>query len=390
MTILAGVANREIEVREGETASIDIVTRAVVVGGRVTRAGQGLPGDVVSVMGRDSGAVSAFMGMTSSAASPPQGPPPLTATTREDGGYELLVFGPGPSYVQMRSPEQSYPAREVDVPDVERYELDLEVAEASVSGVVVDKEPGTPLAEALVTLREPGPEGKWKGGGTSGPDGRFSIAAEPGEYLLEARARSRKPSTLAVTVGTGGLSDVRLEMEAGLDIRGRVRTPRDVRGGGRVYAIDAEGDARASTAAERPSLPDGSFHLSGLDARPYALVCGSERAGFAMRTGVTPGDDPVALTLRPGGRVLARVVGPDGAPATDTYLRLVSWDGVRFRSAPVGDARPTETPGVVEVAVPAGSIEIAAAWGNKTYGSATARVLSGETTSLDLVLKELC
>ena len=58
-------------------------------------------------------------------------------------------------------------------------------------------------------------------------------------------------------------------------------------------------------------------------------------------------------------------------------------------SAPVGDARPTEAPGVFEVAVPAGSIEIAAAWGNKTYGSAAARVVSGVTTRLDLVLREL-
>jgi protocatechuate 3,4-dioxygenase beta subunit len=389
MTILAGVANREMEVKEGETAAVDLVTREVVVAGRVTRGGQGLPGVVVGVMGRDSGAVSAFMGMTSSAASPPQGPPPLSATTREDGGYELLVFGPGRSYVQMRSPEQSYPGREVDVPDVERYELDLEVGDAGVSGVVVDKESAAPVADAQVVLREPGPEGKWKGGGPSGPDGRFSIAAEPGEYLLEARARARKPSTLAITVGSGGLSDVRLEMEAGLDIRGRVldaagRPAAEIQ----VYPIDAEGDIPGLYGGGAPVLPDGSFHLSGLDARPYTLVCGSEHAGFAMRTGVTPSDDPVTLTLGPGGRILARVVGPDSAPVTDIYLRVVSWNGVRFRSAPVGDSRPTEAPGVFEVAVPAGSIEIAAAWGSKTYGSATARVVSGETSSLDLVLSE--
>jgi hypothetical protein len=390
MTILAGVANREVEVREGETASVDIVTREVVVAGRVTRGGQGLPGVVVGVMGRDSGAVSAFMGMTPSAAAKPQGPPPLSATTREDGGYELLVFGPGRAYVQMRSPEQTYPGREVDVPDVERHELDLEVAEANVAGVVLDKESGAPVAEAMVAIREPGPEGTWKGGGTSGPDGRFSIATELGEYVLEARAPARRPSSLPVTVGPGGLSDVRVEMEAGLDMRGRVQ---DVAGrpaaGLQVFAIDTDANQPTILGGAAPVLPDGSFHLSGLDARPYTLVCGSESAGFGMRTGATPGDDPVTLTLRPGGRVLARIVGPDGAPVKDMYPRVVSWDGIRFRSAPVGDARPTEAPGVFEVTVPAGSIEIAAAWGNKTYGNATARVVAGETTSLDLVLREL-
>jgi hypothetical protein len=136
-------------------------------------------------------------------------------------------------------------------------------------------------------------------------------------------------------------------------------------------------------------LPDGSFHLGGLDASPYALVCGSDHAGFAMRTGATPGDDPVTLTLRPGGTILARVASPDGTPVKDVYLRIVSWDGVRFRSLPVGDSRATPVPGVFEVAAPTGSIEIAAAWGSKVYGSLAARVLPGETTNVDLVLKEL-
>jgi protocatechuate 3,4-dioxygenase beta subunit len=390
MTILAGVANREMEVKEGETVAVDLVTREVVVSGHVTRSGQGLPGVVVSVMGRDSGAVSAFMGMTSSAAALPQGPTPLTATTREDGAYELLAFGPGRSYVQMRSPEQACPGREVDVPDVERFELDLEVGEAGVSGVVVDRESGAPVADAVVVLREPGPEGSGKGGVTTGPDGRFSIAAEPGEYVLDVRARSRRPSTLAVSVGPGGLSDVRLEMEPGLEIRGRVQDA-----AGRpaaevwVYAIDAQGDVPGLYGGGAPVLPDGSFHLGGLDASPYALVCGSDHAGFAMRTGATPGDDPVTLTLRPGGTILARVASPDGTPVKDVYLRIVSWDGVRFRSLPVGDSRATPVPGVFEVAAPTGSIEIAAAWGSKVYGSLAARVLPGETTNVDLVLKEL-
>jgi hypothetical protein len=245
------------------------------------------------------------------------------------------------------------------------------------------------VAEAAVSLRQPGPEGAWKGGGASGPDGRFSIAAEPGEYVLEAQARSRKPASLPVEIGPGGLSDVRLELAAGLDIRGRVqdvagRPAPDVQ----VYAVDPEGNLARSFGGAAPVLPDGSFHLSGLDARPYTLMCGSASAGFAMRTAVTPGDELVTLTLRPGGRILARVVGPDGAPVKDVYLRLVSWDGARFRSAPVGDSRPTEAPGVFEATVPAGLVEIAAAWGPKNYGSATASVAAGETTRVDIVLRE--
>lgn len=389
MTILAGVASREVEVREGETTAIDMATREVVVSGHVTRGGQGLAAVVVSVTGGDTGVVSALMGMTSSALPPPQGPPPLAATTREDGGYELLAFAPGPSYVQMRAPEQTYPGREVEVPDVERYELDLEVGEAAVSGVVVDKDSAAPVPEAQLLLREPGSEGRPKGGGSSGPDGRFSFAAETGDYVLEAHAPSHRPARLPISVGSSGLSDVRLEMEAGLDIRGRVldvagRPATDVQ----VYAIDAGGNVSRHAGGIAHVLPDGSFHLADLDAQPYTLVSGSGSAGFAMRLGVTPGGDPVTLTLRPGGTVLARFVGPDGAPVKDVFPRVTSWDGVSFRWLPVGDELPTEQAGVYELAVPSGSIGVAAARGARIYGSATTRVVPGETTSVNVVVTE--
>ena len=62
--------------------------------------------------------------------------------------------------------------------------------------------------------------------------------------------------------------------------------------------------------------------------------------------------------------------------------------GVPFRSLPLGDELPTEQPGVYELAVPSGSIGIVGARGDKTYGSATTRVVPGETTSLDVVVTE--
>ncbi len=388
MTILVGVASREIEVREGEMASVDFVTRDVVVAGRVTRGGQGLPGVVVNVTSREGGAMSGFMGMSPTALAPPSGPPLLTATTREDGSYELLVFAPGKSFVQMRPAErQAFPGRELDIPDVERYELDLEVGEATVSGVVVDKDSGAPLPEVQVALREPGTDGKWKGGGASGADGRFTIAAEPGEYVLEANSRSRRKTTLPVSLGSGGLADVRLEMEAGLEVRGRVLDAAG-RAVPEVSVVAVEADGSPSGPYGERSLPDGSFRLGGLDTKPYTLLSGAERVGFAMRTGVTPGGDPVTLTLRPGGRVLARILGPDGAPVKDVGLHVAAWDGVRARYLPGEDTHPTETPGVFEMSVPAGSLEIEAGW-PKPLGRAVVRVVAEETASVEIVLKEM-
>ena len=70
-------------------------------------------------------------------------------------GYELLVFTPGRARVGLDSVagNQRYPDREVEVPDVDRFELDLEIAETAVSGTVVDKDSGEPVADASVGLR---------------------------------------------------------------------------------------------------------------------------------------------------------------------------------------------------------------------------------------------
>lgn len=387
MTVLVGVASREVEMREGESVALDFVTREVVVSGRVTRGGQGLAGVNVNVTSQDGFAISGFAGMTSTALAPPVGPPPLTATTREDGGYELLVFAPGKSYVQMRSTErQAFPGREVDVPDVERYELDLEVGAASVSGVVVDKESGAPMPEVQLALRDPATDGQSKGGAASGADGRFSIAAEPGEYVLEANARSRRKATLPVSVGPGGLADLRLELETGLEIRGRVvdtagRPVPDAN----LVAVSGTGDP--SRFSHERSLPDGSFRIAGLDATPYVLLCGAERVGFAVRTGVTPGEDPVTLTLRLGTRVLARIVGPDGALVKDAWPQLTAWDGVRMRYMPGQDTTPTATPGVFEMSVPVGSLEISARRAAAS-GSATVQASVDKVATAEIVLRE--
>lgn len=56
----------------------------------------------------------------------------------------------------------------------------------------------------------------------TGPDGRFSLAVEPGEWQLSATAPGRKLTVLPLNVGPAGLSDVQVEMERGVEVRGRV------------------------------------------------------------------------------------------------------------------------------------------------------------------------
>ena len=213
---LTGVASREVVLRDGETATVDFSLRDVLVAGSVTRGGQPAPGVRVSVRSLEGASTVRYGGLAPRALVAAPGPPFLVATTQEDGRYELLVFTPGRARVSLDSVagDQRYPGREVDVPDVDRFELDLEIAETTVSGTVVDKDSGDPVSDASVGLR--------RSSARTGPDGRFSIAVEPGEYRLEAQAPGRRRTVLPLNVGPDGLSDVRVEMERGVDLRGRV------------------------------------------------------------------------------------------------------------------------------------------------------------------------
>ena len=191
--ILTTVASREVEVRDGETAPVDLALRDVVVSGRVTRGGQPEAGVLVGVMSGQGSSVMAWVGPPAARAVAPSGPPPLNAVTREDGAYELLVFTPGRAFVEMQSGGQHHAGREVEIPDADRFVLDLEIAGATVAGVVVDRETGEPVPEASCrcaprkgrrrraaapsagrtggspSRRSPGSTASWRGRATASP-----------------------------------------------------------------------------------------------------------------------------------------------------------------------------------------------------------------------------
>lgn len=381
--ILAGVAAQDVQVREGETASVELSLRDVVVQGRVTKGGQPAPGVTVEVMSERFSSVMTWVGPLAAAASSSAGGPPLlSATSREDGGYELLVFTPGTAFVEMRGSGQTYPGRQVEIPDVERFDLDLEVASAAVTGIVVDREGGAPVAGASVSLRRTGEGAAFGGEGESGPDGRFSVSAEAGEYRLEARAAGRQTASLPVSVGPSGASDIRVELERGLELTGRL-----VDGAGRaapgllVLALGADGrDAGLAN-----SRPDGAFTIGGLRPEPYALVGGSELAGFAFRPGVVAGGESVTLALRPAGRILVRVVNAAGQPVENAYPRVESVDGVRIR-LPGRTSGPTDAAGLYGIATPPGLVGVRVRAANGS-GRGTVSVGSGETASLTVALE---
>ena len=379
---LTGVAGSEAEVRDGETVTVDFSLRDVIVAGQVTRGGEPAPGLRVTLTGQDSAAFG-FVGPAQPSVASPTGPPPLTAVTGPDGRYELLVFTPGRYHTLLRDEVevQSFPGREVDVPDVELFELNLEIADATVSGVLVDAETGAPVTEGHVGLIEGGAEGSWAGSGRVGPDGRFTVAVEPGEYRLDARARGWKTVFQDLSVGPSGLDGLRVEMERGLEITGRVvdAAGRPV-GGTFVAAHDGE---RSESSTH--TLPDGTFRLGGLEERPYALATGGELLGFAIRRGVRPDRDPVTLRLEPGGRIAVRVLDAAGQPVKDAYPWVRGVGGVRLR-IPGLRLGPTDQAGSVEIAAPRGEVEVEVR--TPTHGgTGMVTVRAGQTTALTVVVE---
>jgi hypothetical protein len=249
---------------------------------------------------------------------------------------------------------QGLPGRDVEIPDVERLELDFELAETSVSGIVVARETGEPLPEAQVGLRSPAPEDQWKGGARAGLDGRFTVGIDPGEYVLRAQAPGRIPTSMPVTVEAAGLADVRVELERGLGLRGRVT---DEAGGPvpnvAVAATSTEGQGGPTSY----TVADGSFRLDGLEDKPYTLEAGSPLAGYAVRPGVRPGNESITLTLHSGGTIALRVVDAGGRPVEGAWLRVTTVGGSKVTSFPrVG--HPTDANGASEISSPAGLVEL--------------------------------
>ncbi len=138
--------------------------------------------------------------------------------------------------------------------------------------------------------------------------------------------------------------------------------------------------------ATTDSGPDGRFRIGGLAPVAHALVGGSELAGFAFRPAVTPGGEPLALTLRPAGHIRVRVVDPAGLPVKDAYPRIQTIDGARVRM-PGRTSGPTDATGVYELVSPAGVVEVDAS-GEKGTGRSTVTVPPGGTVSLTIVLQK--
>jgi hypothetical protein len=377
---------REVDVREGETTSVEFVSREILVTGHVTRGGVPAPGIQLRLMSGQGGRMTMMSGGGFGALSaPPTGPQRLTGVTDEGGAFALLVDEPGKHFVNASTADGrvNLPPREVEIPDMDGYVLDLAFSGQTVTGIVLDRETEQPLSSAHVGARPRETGARGGGGGMTGPDGRFLLELEPGDYRLHARAEGYAAEATDLTVGSGGAADLRLLLSRGGMISGRIL---DVAGrpvsGISVNATAGEGVNMQGGSGQ--SLPDGSFQIAGLSAGMFTVTAQSELGGFAIRRGVALGQDGVSLTLRPGGRVQVQVRGPDGAPAEGAWVRVAKISGA---AVALNSGGRTSAQGTADLIAPAGEVELEVNK-DKLRGRTTVSVAPGAVAAAELTLAE--
>ena len=390
---LISMMSKQVEVREGETTSVELLSREILVNGHVTKSGTPLPGLRLRFMG-EGGMTMSMGGGFDSVAAAPTGPQRHVGTTGEDGTFALIVDTPGRYWVMTESVDgrTNYPSRELQIPDAETHNVEIAFSGVPVAGVVIDKETDQPVKQAFVRAMPKDKDKAASGGGSTrtGADGRFQFDVDPGEYTLSAGAEGYGVTNDAVTVGATGLADARVELEKGLEIKGRV-----VDASGQpvpsvtisVRSAAAGESAPVSDPAGGQTLPDGTFRIAGLVAKPYNLCTGTELAGYAVRMGVAPGGADVTMTLRPAAKVRLLIKGPDGAPMAKAWPNVTKLGGSPIGVPWMGGRAPSDSAGMAEMSTPAGALEIEV-WGPSYKGKTTVSVAEGATATAEVTLSE--
>jgi hypothetical protein len=381
---MASMMSKQVDVREGETTSVDLSSREILVTGRVTKSGTPLPG--LRLRFRGEGGMSFMMTAGFDAvAGAPTGPQRDVGTTGEDGTFALIVSAPGKFWVNTESVDgrTSYPSRELQIPDVETHGVEIAFSGVPVTGIVVDKETEQPVAQARVSAMAKDASGPRATSGQTGADGRFQLDAEPGEYTLSAGAEGYAAARLPLTVGDAGVADARLELEKGLEITGRVLDAT----GRAVGSIQVQGVGEPGYSGHAETLADGSFRMKGLSAKRYNMCAGAELAGYAVRMGVSPGGPDVTLTLRPAAKVRLAVKGPDGAPMPKAWPNVTKLGGAPISVPWMGSRAPSDSAGMAEMSTPAGALEIEV-WSPTHKGTAKVTVAEGAMAAAEVTLTE--
>ncbi len=213
-------------------------------------------------------------------------------------------------------------------------ELNLELATARLSGVVLSGATSRPLANAAVALlRLLGEDGSQTGSlitVTTGPEGSFHLAQlTAGRYRLSVHRDGYTPIERILNVEAGADLDgleLALAPAEGLDLVVRLASGQAPRSA-TVAVFDASD--RLLQSETREVAEEGSTRFSTIPAGTWELVV-SAPGGAATRTVATVPGTPIELVLPPASRLIVRVL-PLVESNLVASLTLVGQDGRSFQ-----------------------------------------------------------
>lgn len=365
-------------IREGQVTKVTFGRWFVRIHGRLTRAGSPLPRAVVRPLAQW-GYEYAPSPRKGSLAYPNDG------ATDAEGRFQLFS-APGsiPTMVASLDGRRLYGRHTIVVPDVDDPEVEMAMAGGeTLSGQVVDRASRKGIEGAMLDIRRRSKMGELTR--LMLPNqGRFSIDLEPDDYLMKATALGYQPTE--VTIGVYGSAPAPLTLELGhaLQISGRV-VGCDSEENGPLYCSISIRSLDGREPAEIGVEPDGRFRLDVLEQKAYNLCAGSDKAGWAVLTGVQAGSADVILTVQPAGRLALTIRDPDGRPVSGALpvVRSVQAGLVGFPT----ERLVSDAEGRLEFQVPAGDVEIDLR-SQRYKGRIRVQASSGTTLTHEVTLTE--
>ncbi len=273
-----------------------------------------------------------------------------SGTTDHEGRFRVAGLKAGRHHLQV-SDFRSGLRHSEEVELEGNLDIVVELATGSVSGLVLDGDDLSPLANASVAL-EPleGVQGRVfipsAMGNTTDHQGRFRLAnVAAGTYRLQVVRDGYAPAEAEVTVApdaeVGGL-ELRLEPSGGLRLvvlRSSGLPPAEVR-----YAL-LDGSGRALTSGSRPVDDVGRVRLPSIPAGTFDLLIAGTGTAVRRLAVTFPGPE-VRVDLEPACR-LELSVSALAAEETVALARLTTEDGQLFQTVAWGGMPQQEWPVVL-------------------------------------------
>ncbi|MHC4820660.1 MAG: carboxypeptidase regulatory-like domain-containing protein, partial [Planctomycetota bacterium] len=251
---------------------------------------------------------------------------PDDLSTAADGTFSVEGVMPG-SYRLMATADGAADSEPVTV-DAGGQPVTLQLATAySISGKVVSRD-GQPVGNARVTamLKKGDVEEQVQSTNTN-REGAFILEDVPGgTYTVKAAAgwgmgRSRA-NLMPKTVENvqAGASDLVIEVEAGLTMKGKVIGPDgEPMAEGWLNARQEKPEEGQEAVTSNGALLNGEFELTGLAPGKYRVTVYGN--GTSSKSVVAEaGDEDVVVDYRSGGAIEGRVLLPDGMPAANVWV----------------------------------------------------------------------